>query len=640
MMRIALFTGVAVATTPQEALQQGKTLGTTLNTTINPAAIDPATAVPGYQGTTVPQTQYRDLGVGIEDKARAALPASAVGSYVQDSATSRPQFTLDRATDPLLQRGAEVAANANQSVGISGQYSDCQQQTVTTGPAQTSEEHCTEWGTTVEQPCAKDLSVQVNVQQCTPGSVLATQTIKNPYGSASLAMDLVCNADPTKLTVRYQFTGWCYTNYGVHSDTGELSTAAAAQILAHGPISIYTKCIRYNSRRQCIAYDTLPINTVDNTKLIGADYFRRGCGLALEGGGCTGSNCNYNFRFIDQYDWDDGYYPDIDQTFTLSFPPPRHVVTTDTWANGCATLETQAQSGLCAVSTPESCTTPNETRIINGESVFRDCWRYETTYNCASGNTQEEPYCQALRDRGCVQINSTCTETLPDGRCSRYEQTYRCTQAPAATQTIMNCQGQTFCLTGGCFDTGYAPSSDFGVAASYLGAIDAMAKDLDTTNLTLFNGTARRCTKASLGFSNCCKDAGWGTDLGLAQCSESEKLLAQQSVAGQCHYVGSYCSNKVLGICTSTGYGYCCFNSKLARIIQEQGRVQLGISFGAAASPDCRGLTPQEIEGIDFAKIDFSEFYADAYAAADAATKPGATELQQLIQQRIQEKFQ
>ena len=169
MTRVALFTGVAAATTPQEALQQGKDLGTTLNTTINPAAIDPATAVPGYQGTTVPQTQYQDLGVGIEDKAREALPASDVGSYVQDSATSRPQFTLDRATDPLLQRGAEVAANANQSVGISGQYSDCQQQTVTTGPAQTAEEHCTEWGTTVEQPCAKDLSVQVDVQQCTPG---------------------------------------------------------------------------------------------------------------------------------------------------------------------------------------------------------------------------------------------------------------------------------------------------------------------------------------------------------------------------------------------------------------------------------------------------------------------------------------
>lgn len=635
-------TGMTAAITPEEALQQGKDLGASLNTTVDPAQIDPATTLPGYPGTNVPETQYQALGVGIEDEARAALPASEVGTYVQDSAESRPQFTFDRDTDPLLLRGADVAANAEASVGmnLSGQYSDCQQQTVTTGPAQTSEERCTEWGTTVEQPCTRDLDVAVDVQQCSPGATLASQTITNGLNSTSLSMDLVCNADPAKLTLRYQFTGWCYTNYAAHSDTAVLSVESSARILTPGPhISIYSRCSSYDADGNCTGYADLPLNSVDTTQLIGAEYFRRGCGLLFTGGGCTGSNCNYTFRFIDQYNWDDGYYPDVDRTFTLNFPPPRNVVTTDTWANGCATLETQEQAGLCAVTVPERCTAPNETRVINGESVFRNCWRYETTYTCASGDTVAEPYCQELRDRGCVQINSTCVATLPDGRCSEYEQTYRCTQAPATTQTILDCQGQTFCLGGGCFDTGYAPSGDFGLAASYLGAIDAMAKDLDPTALTIFNGTARSCTKASLGFYNCCKDSGWGTDLGLAQCSESEQILAQQSLAGQCHYVGSYCSNEVLGICTSRGYAYCCFNSKLARIIQEQGRAQLGISFGAAEAPDCRGLTPEEIERIDFARIDFSEFYADAYAAAEAIVKPGTTELQQLIQQRIQEKF-
>ena len=571
----------------------------------------------------------RSLGAGIAEQALSALPGSDVGTYLEGSAQERPRFTLDRDTDPLLLRGKDVANDAKAAVGmnLSGEYSGCRQQTVSTEPLQTSTERCTEWGTTTTRSCTRELEVKVGVQQCTPGATLASRTITNGLNRTSLYLDLVCSADPTKLTARWQFTGWCYTDYASHTDTAELSVGAGAEVLARSPrIRIYRR-------------PGLPLSTVDTTQILGAEYSRRGCGLLFTGGGCNGGDCRYGFRFVDQYDWDDSWYPDVDRTFTLDFAAPHNVVTTDNWTNGCTTLQSQARTGLCAVATPERCVAPGGTRIIDGQSIARDCWRYETTYTCASGQTQAEPYCQQLRDRGCVQVDSACMAKLADGRCSEYEQTYRCTQAPAATQTILNCQGQTFCLGGGCFDTGYAPSGDFGLAASYLGAIDAMTRDLDPAALTIFNGTARSCTKASLGFYNCCKDAGWGTDLGLARCSESEKVLAQQSLAGQCHYVGSYCSRKVLGICTARGYGYCCFNSKLARIIQEQGHAQMGIAFGAAESPDCRGLTPQEIEGVDFAKVDFSEFYADAYAAADAVTRPSASALQQLIQQRIQEKF-
>nr|WP_255573934.1 conjugal transfer protein TraN [Erythrobacter sp. SCSIO 43205] len=44
---------------------------------------------------------------------------------------------------------------------------------------------------------------------------------------------------------------------------------------------------------------------------------------------------------------------------------------------------------------------------------------------------------------------------------------------------------------------------------------------------------------------------------------------------GLCAYVGTYCSKKVLGVCVTKRKAYCCFESKLSRILQEQGRKQL-----------------------------------------------------------------
>jgi hypothetical protein len=131
----------------------------------------------------------------------------------------------------------------------------------------------------------------------------------------------------------------------------------------------------------------------------------------------------------------------------------------------------------------------------------------------------------------------------------------------------------------------------------------------------IFNGRDLRCRLPGFqtGFSNCCKKT--KTWFGLGYCKESEKELAALrawgKLDGQCHLVGSYCAVKVFGICIQKKQTYCCFNSVLARIIQEQGRQQLGIGWGDPKSPNCRGFTPEEFQKIDFSKIDFSEWYED-----------------------------
>jgi len=61
---------------------------------------------------------------------------------------------------------------------------------------------------------------------------------------------------------------------------------------------------------------------------------------------------------------------------------------------------------------------------------------------------------------------------------------------------------------------------------------------------------------------------------------------------------------------------YCCFNSKLARILHEKGRPQLDTfvssgMWGSKDNPYCRGFTPDEFQALDFGKIDLSEYYGD-----------------------------
>lgn len=98
-------------------------------------------------------------------------------------------------------------------------------------------------------------------------------------------------------------------------------------------------------------------------------------------------------------------------------------------------------------------------------------------------------------------------------------------------------------------------------------------------------------------------------------CDEEEARLALKQGAKLCHSVGTYCSSciRVLGSCVSCityTTRKCCFNSMLARIVNEQGRTQIDKGWGSARDPDCSGFTIAELQTLDFAAMDLSEFYA------------------------------
>ncbi|WP_354293701.1 conjugal transfer protein TraN [Sphingomonas sp. 1185] len=106
----------------------------------------------------------------------------------------------------------------------------------------------------------------------------------------------------------------------------------------------------------------------------------------------------------------------------------------------------------------------------------------------------------------------------------------------------------------------------------------------------------------------------------LQACDQQDMETAMLKGSGMCHEVGSYCTSKILGVCVQKARGQCCFNTKLGRIIQEQGRPQLkafaGIGWGTPKKPFCRGFTAEEFQALDFSRMDLSEYYTEIEARA------------------------
>ncbi|RRH74418.1 conjugal transfer protein TraN [Falsigemmobacter faecalis] len=94
----------------------------------------------------------------------------------------------------------------------------------------------------------------------------------------------------------------------------------------------------------------------------------------------------------------------------------------------------------------------------------------------------------------------------------------------------------------------------------------------------------------------------------LFACSESEQELQVRKALRSTHEIGTWCSTKILGKCVKRKTGYCMFNSPLARIMNEQARLQLNIPWGPPENPDCRGITLAEFQNLDMERVDLSEW--------------------------------
>lgn len=281
------------------------------------------------------------------------------------------------------------------------------------------------------------------------------------------------------------------------------------------------------------------------------------------------------------------------------------------------------------------CTEPGGNRVVSmggkNYTVYSDCWAWKDTY---LSQEAENGSCDVyMKNPACTVSRTTCQEKNGSA-CLQEEVVFSCEKKVSGQAQL--CSGQLVCANGECDAIESNASGGFGKAVSALAAVTAAAKDvaeMNDVNVRAFTGEPKSCRMAIAGFSNCCKDSGWGQGIGLAHCDSEEKALGKAKEKLLTVYVGTYCSKKVLGVCLQKKKAYCQFDSKLAQIVQAQGRKgQLGIGFGSGKNPDCRGITVEELQSLKFDRMDFSNFYSDLNAGT---TIPSDSELAERVKEQV-----
>ncbi|MDQ9215071.1 type-F conjugative transfer system mating-pair stabilization protein TraN [Escherichia marmotae] len=310
-------------------------------------------------------------------------------------------------------------------------------------------------------------------------------------------------------------------------------------------------------------------------------------------------------------------------------------VKTETWKPVVEWTESCPFNKAEEVLQGSQCTEAGGNRVISmgGKeyTVYSDCWAWKDTYlKQEADNGSCDVY---MKNPACTASRVNCQEKSGSA-CLQEEVTFSCEKK--VTGEAQLCSGQLVCANGECDVIENGTSDGFGKAVSALAAVTAAAQDvaaMNDVNVRAFTGKPVECRMAIAGFNNCCKDSGWGQGIGLAHCDSEEKALGKAKEKLLTVYVGTYCSKKVLGVCLQKKKAYCQFDSKLAQIVQAQGRKgQLGIGFGSGKHPDCRGITVEELQSLRFDRMDFSNFYSDLNAGT---TIPSDSELAERVKEQV-----
>lgn len=301
--------------------------------------------------------------------------------------------------------------------------------------------------------------------------------------------------------------------------------------------------------------------------------------------------------------------------------------------DGCGTLGSDSQ---CTASGGEVCSEPGETRVIDGVSVTEACWAWTREFMCRT-SVQATDCTDLEGDAKCSFLREECLDDPQEGECKVSQRVYSCPlpndQAPGDKQYI--CGDDVYCINGNCETIEREASTEFKDALVALNALGQAGKEFDPDKLTVFSGERDTCSKKIFGASNCC--SGKGVPLLTPWlCSSAEKELDEKDDKGLCHKVGSYCADSILGVCVTSKDAYCCFGSKISRILQVQGRQQIGKPWDKPKNEKCEGFTIQEFQRLDLSQMDFSEVYAEFI---EAAKLPDEVETLADIQRKIQDYY-
>ncbi|EEK8466673.1 type-F conjugative transfer system mating-pair stabilization protein TraN [Salmonella enterica] len=537
----------------------------------------PAEVIPGYTTSPAESGYYGGVtssGVDMTSPGSAAMNSSEAGKAITESILNTPPDNKPSLDAPFIAEGLAMKDKAETITG--GGFDGCVDQ-----PASFTE-------ITTHQ-CLRDTKIE---QYCT-----RTATIVGDW------------KETTEIKT-YTLTAFSFSRSGKQV---VFSVAAPeAGVIHSASLNVTTQNYLWNSR---VSFMNTTFNLTWNATIAlgGATGMTVTKEQLLIGTSCSGNgNCTGSL--------DDIIFKELtggNTRFTLTLVmqvKSREWVPRVEWSESCPFSKSEGAM------TGSQCVEPGGTRtvVVEGKtySIHQDCWKWQDTYLT---QTETEGTCgEYIKDSACTVTRSQCADTV-DGFCVSQLVTYSCERKKEGNGQI--CGGEFFCKDGSCAQGQTGTSNMFGQAVSALAAVAAAGEDvaeLNGENVRAFTGEGKSCKKFAAGFNNCCKDSGWGQDVGLSSCSSDEKALGKAKEKKLTVYVGEYCSKKVLGVCLEKKRGYCQFDSKLARIVQEQGRRdQLGVGFGSGKSPDCRGITVDELQRLDFGVMNFSDFYSDLDAGSE-----------------------
>lgn len=298
-------------------------------------------------------------------------------------------------------------------------------------------------------------------------------------------------------------------------------------------------------------------------------------------------------------------------------------------SNGC--MQTTTQTAACTTSTTYSCPLGNYA-CLNNSGTFQ-CSANTCQDLSAIPPTTTTVDTSAYRNDGLVDASGQCLDQVMifAGR------GMRC-RPPGASTAYRDC----------CKDSGAVMFDSVGTLSEYQLGMMAITAVYDAAVAAYAAYSAYQAAGmgavaadgASTAFTNVLSTSIDPTTLAISiavmvvmeyianACDQTDMETAMLNGSGYCNYNTTICTEKWFGSCIQRARTFCCFNSKMARIVHEQGRSQLA-SFNGAAQSDCRGFSPEEFQHLDFSKIDFSEYYDDL-----------KTQSQSLIKANVEQKTQ
>lgn len=533
---------------------------------------NPQESIPGYNANPDETKYYGGVTAGgdsgLKNDGTTQWATGETGKTITESFMNKPKDILSPDA-PFIEKGRDVVNRADSIVGNTGQQCSAQE----INRSEFTNYTC-ERDTTVEEYCTR------------------TATITGDW------------RETTEVRT-YTLTAFSFSRSGKQIVFSV--TVPEAGTISSASLNVITQNYLWNSRAGFM-------NTIFNMTWGGTITLGGATGMMLSKGQIlSGTSCSGNGSCTGTLD--DRIFNELTSgrtTFTLTLVmqvKDREWIPRVEWVESCPFNKADG------VLKGTECSEPGGTKtgVMEGKpwSLTEACWAYRDKYVTQSADNGT---CQAYVDNpACTLATRQCAFYSGEGTCLHEYATYSCESKTSGK--VMICGGDVFCLDGECDKAQSGKSNDFGEAVSQLAALAAAGKDVAALNgidVRAFTGQAKFCKKAAAGYSNCCKDSGWGQDIGLAKCSSDEKALAKAKTNKLTVSVGEFCSKKVLGVCLEKKRSYCQFDSKLAQIVQQQGRNgQLHISFGSSKHPDCRGITVDELQQIKFDQLDLTNFYED-----------------------------